>query len=201
MKNSQKSTGVLNHGFLPLRPKSSAPGCSAPGCSACGREGGFTYISLLFVIIVIGLILASTGQMWSTIVKREKEAELIFRGSEIRKAIGSYYKRPGVLKVYPKDLKVLVEDKRLTTAMRHLRKIYVDPMTGESDWELIKAPDGGIQGVKSRSEEEPYKKQNFPEELKDLEGKLTYNEWEFVYVQKKVATKGKRGPAKEPGKK
>jgi type II secretory pathway pseudopilin PulG len=196
MKNSQKSVRVLNRGPSPFRPES-----SFPDRSARSPDGGFTYISLLFVIIVMGLTLASTGQMWSTIVKREKEAELIFRGNEFRKAIESYHKRPGVIKVYPKKLNDLVKDKRLTTQMRHLRKIYVDPMTGESDWKLIKAPDGGIQGVKSRSEGEPYKKMNFPEELSDLEGKLTYSEWEFVYVPGKIATKGKKAPAKAVEKK
>jgi type II secretory pathway pseudopilin PulG len=175
MKNSQKSVRPFNCGLAFFLSDS--------------NEGGFTYISLLFVIIVIGMALASTGRMWSTVLKREKEAELIFRGSEIRKGIERYYKRPGIIKAYPKSLSDLIKDKRLATVKRHLRKIYVDPMTGEPDWVLIKAPDGGIQGVKSRSGEEPYKKKNFPEELKALEDKLKYSEWEFVYVPEKGAPK------------
>jgi type II secretory pathway pseudopilin PulG len=187
MEGSEKTSGA----FLPKLPAHGCPahGRPAHGRPGRGREGGFTYITLLFVIIVIGMALASTGQLWSTIVKREREAELIFRGSEIRKAIESYYKRPGVINVYPKSLKDLVKDNRLTTVKRHLRKIYVDPMTGESDWVLIKAPDGGIQGVRSRSEEEPFKKKDFPEELSALEGKSKYSEWEFVYTPTKGASK------------
>jgi type II secretory pathway pseudopilin PulG len=144
------------------------------------HECGFTYISLLFVIIVIGLALGSTGQVWSTVQKREKEAELIFRGGQIRSAIERYYKMPGI-KGYPKTLEDLLKDKRQAVLTRHLRRIYEDPLTGKADWLPIKAPDGGIMGVKSRSTDETFKTKNFPPGLENLEGKTIYRQWEFVY--------------------
>lgn len=144
------------------------------------HEGGFTFVSLLFIIIVIGLALGSTGKLWSNIMKRDKEEELIFRAGQIRTAIEKYYKMPGI-KGYPQTLNDLLKDKRQPVLTRHLRKIYEDPMTGKADWALIKVHGGGIMGIRSRSGDEPYKKQNFPKELKNLEGKIKYSEWEFVY--------------------
>jgi type II secretory pathway pseudopilin PulG len=155
-------------------------GSRAKASLAAKHEYGFTYISLLFVIIVIGLALGSTGQVWSTVQKREKEVELIFRGGQIRSAIEKYYKMPGI-KGYPKTLEDLLKDKRQPVLMRHLRRIYEDPMTGKADWFLIKAPDGGIMGVKSRSTDETFKTKNFPPGLENLEEKTMYSQWEFVY--------------------
>lgn len=144
------------------------------------HEGGFTYITLVFAIIVIGLALGSTGKLWSTVMERDKEEELIFRASQIRTAIERYYKMPGI-KGYPQTLNDLLKDTRQPVLTRHLRRVYEDPMTGKADWALIKVHGGGIIGIKSRSGAEPYKKQNFPVELKNLEGKTKYSEWEFVY--------------------
>jgi type II secretory pathway pseudopilin PulG len=172
-----------------------------PKCGKCG-ESGFTYIALLFTIVVAGITLASAGTVWSTVMKREKEEELLFRGGAIRSAIESYYKMTGI-KGYPKTLEDLLDDKRQTFLTRHLRRIYVDPMTGKADWVLLKAPDGGIKGVKSRSPDEPLKKKSFSVELSSLEDKSGYSEWEFVYSPEAPpeeggpAAPGKRGPSYE----
>lgn len=144
------------------------------------REAGFTYLSLLFIIVVIGIALGAAGQVWSTAAKREKEAELIFRGNAISKAIGLYYEA-GSVRTYPRELGDLLKDPRQLTVKRYLRKIYEDPMTRTIDWDLIKTPDGGVMGIKSRSGDEVIKKDNFPAGLELLKGKKSYNEWEFVF--------------------
>lgn len=144
---------------------------------------GFAYLTVIFMAAVIGITLGMAGQVWSTASTRAKEEELIFRGDQIRKAVGRYYEESPGAKAYPKSLEELVNDKRWPVTKRHLRKIYIDPMTGKADWESIKAPDGGIMGVRSKSTKAPYKKKNFPTGLTGFEGKMNYSGWDFVYIQ------------------
>lgn len=146
------------------------------------NDKGFTYLALLFAVTVIGITFAVGGQVWSTVVMREKEKELLLRGGEIRAAIGRYYEKSPGSKAYPRNLVELLKDPRYPVTSRYLRRIYEDPMTGKPDWELISAPGGGIMGVKSRSSKEPYKKKDFPKELQGFEGKSKYSEWEFIYI-------------------
>lgn len=144
---------------------------------------GFTYLTVLFMVAILGLALASTGKVYSQAAHREKEEELLFRGGQIRKAIGRYYDESPGAKAYPKNLEELVKDNRWPVPKRHLRRLYTDPLTGKADWEFVKSPDGaGIMGVKSKSAKETIKRKNFPQELASLEGKTRYNEWEFNYT-------------------
>lgn len=59
-------------------------------------------------------------------------------------------------------------DKRYPTPRRHLRRLFVDPITGKTDWGLVNAPEGGIMGVYSLSEREPMKRANFEPEDGDF---------------------------------
>ena len=145
-------------------------------------QSGFTYLALLVMIVIIGIVLMAAGRQWRIIVKRDKEEELLFRGSQMRKAIELYYLTPhGGKNIYPKDLEELLQDPGSLSAKRYLRKIYKDPITGE-DWVLLLEKDGRIKGVRSKSDEEPLKKYNFPSEFKSFEGKITYSDWLFEYT-------------------
>lgn len=62
--------------------------------------------------------------------------------------------------------------------LRHLRKVYVDPLTGK-DWGLQMAPEGGIIAVFSTAEGTPTKTGGFPSELSYLEGTKKYSDWVF----------------------
>ncbi len=55
------------------------------------RDGGFTYLALLLVIVVMGVVMGATAEIWHTAVQREKERELLFVGNQFRNAIRSYY--------------------------------------------------------------------------------------------------------------
>ncbi|MBI5237140.1 MAG: type II secretion system protein [Deltaproteobacteria bacterium] len=152
-----------------------------------GRQGsygkaGFTYLAVLFAVMVMGLILSRTGALHRNAAERAKEEELIFRGLEIKRAIGAYYMENNR---YPSRLEDLLKDPGLPYTKRYLRRLYADPFTGRADWELIKAPQleiaAGIIGVRSRGLGEPFKKTDFPPELKGLEGKKRYGDWEFAY--------------------
>lgn len=131
--------------------------------------GGYTYLLLLFAVAVSGILLAVTGQFWHTNLQREKEADLLFAGRQIRAAIESYYRGPSQegaspIHEYPRQLEQLLEDRRtalgLAPAMRHLRRLYVEPFTASQKWGLIRQGEG-IVGVYSLSEEKPLKTNGF----------------------------------------
>ena len=159
------------------------------------KEDGFTYLAALFMVAVIGITLSVTAEVWSSVVKREREEELIFRGGQMRDAIKSYYYSSPGARVFPREMNQLIKDPRFPGVKRHLRRIYEDPMSGKPDWEAIKAPDGAIKGVRSLSEAEPLKKENFPSDFEDFNGKSKYSEWEFVYNPQKDEAASKNKPA------
>jgi type II secretory pathway pseudopilin PulG len=143
---------------------------------------GFTYIALLVAIAVGGILLAAIGELASHAQQRDKEAELLFAGHQLREAIGTYYERsPGGAKAYPKTLEDLLEDARMPVVTRHLRKVYRDPITGKVDWGLVEAPGGGIMGVYSKSEAQPLKSSNFPRGDESFMDARTYTEWKFTH--------------------
>lgn len=143
-------------------------------------QRGFTYIGVLVFVALVGVALAGVGQLWSTNAKRDKEAQLLFVGDEFRRAIGSYYEgSPGVHQ-FPQALEDLLEDRRLPVVRRHLRKIYVDPMTGGTEWGLVKNGNA-ILGVHSLSQDKPLKTANFRAEDAPFEGSRAYADWTFAY--------------------
>ena len=46
--------------------------------------------------------------------------------------------------------------------LRHLRRLYRDPLTGSADWGVVKGPDGGVIGVYSQAPGKPLKQDGFP---------------------------------------
>lgn len=144
---------------------------------------GYSYIGVLLIVATIGLTLALASTLWSFAQQRERERELIFVGNQFKRAIGQYYERtPGMVKVYPMRLEDLLQDNRYVTTQRYLRKIYKDPITNQSEWGIINAPQGGIMGVFSKSDAKPIKQSGFKETNNNLEGQNHYYDWQFFYV-------------------
>ena len=147
------------------------------------RQRGFTYLVLLFMVAIMGAVLAATATVWHTLAQRDKEQELLYAGDAFRRAIGLYYERtPGAAKQYPKKLDDLLEDKRQVSLTRYLRKIYIDPFTASKEWGLVPGPGGTIMGVYSRSDAVPIKTGNFDKADQDFAGKGSYQDWRFVYA-------------------
>jgi type II secretory pathway pseudopilin PulG len=147
-------------------------------------QSGFTYLTVMFAVVLLGLAASVAAHQWKTVVKREKEAELLFRGGEIRRAIFAYCatSRPGMMHC-PSSLDDLLKDPGSPTGRRYIRRVYKDPISND-DWELIKTKDDNyILGVHSKSEEVPLKTGDFPPEYKDFEGKGKYSEWIFECQQ------------------
>ncbi len=155
-----------------------SPLASRPG------QKGFTYITALIFVAVVGISLNVAGQCWSNKMKREKEKELLFYGDRFRQAIEAYNTATpgGKTPEYPRSLKDLLKDPRYPKVHRHLRKIYKDPMTPEGEWGIVMAPKGGIKGVFSKSKDKPLKTGNFPSPYEDFEKAETYADWKFVFA-------------------
>ena len=157
---------------------------------------------LMVMVVVLGLAAGMAGQSWRSIMQREREAELLWRGHQYQQAIGSYYAvNQGAVRTLPQKLEDLMRDPRFPKVVKHLRKLYNDPVTGK-DWELIRDPANRIIGVRSTSDLRPFRQEGFPEGLEKLTWKSSYREWEFVYKppkKKSVArkTSGSSAPKTE----
>jgi len=140
-------------------------------------ESGFSYLSVMALVAVIGIFLSVAGYQWKTVIKREKEKELLFRGNQIRSAILQYM-NDDPLKRFPHGMEDLIRDPRSPNPKRYLRKIYKDPMTNEA-FSLIQDPVRGLVGVHSSSHEKPLKIKNFSTEDICFEDKESYSDWRF----------------------
>lgn len=169
------------------------------------RESGFTLLGLLFLMMVLGIALAAVGTVWETAARREKEAELLFVGDQYRRALESYYRAtPGQAKRYPASLSDLVKDNRFPNAVRHLRRLYHDPMTQGEQWGEVKEGNE-IVGVYSLYLGTPLKQGGFAKDYADFEGKESYLEWVFLArkdpadreVQDQAAGQGEQRKLKE----
>jgi type II secretory pathway pseudopilin PulG len=148
---------------------------------AAQSSAGFTFVGLLIWIAISGVALAALGQLWSTAARRERERELLFVGAQFRDAIGRYYEQSPGAKQYPRTLEELLQDPRVPVVRRHLRRIYLDPMTGKPDWVLVKQGDQ-LVGVASASSEKPLKTAGFAPADEAFTDAATYADWRFVYT-------------------
>jgi len=146
------------------------------------RTEGFAYLWTLLAVALMGVGLAVVGQVYSTSLQREKEQELLFIGRQFREALGRYHsvRSVGGYETYPATLEELLQDPRSPVALRHLRRQYVDPMTGKAEWRLIRL-DGKIVGIHSLSAATPLKQDGFEPAEASFKGAKRYADWVFTY--------------------
>lgn len=142
------------------------------------RQRGFTYLTMLFAVALVGLGLALAGEVWRTAVMREREAQLLHVGGQYRRAIELYYLSGPAQ--YPRALDDLLKDTRQARTERYLRKLYADPITGKTDWGLLKTPAGEIMGVYSLSDDRPFRTTGFGAG-NDFGDATRYSDWKFTY--------------------
>ncbi|WP_419709771.1 type II secretion system protein [Pseudomonas sp. NFX224] len=156
-------------------------------------QGGFTYLGVLLLIMVMGMGLASAGELWATAARRDRERQLLWVGTQYAQALRSYYRSSPGLAQYPKELADLLQDERFPSAKHHLRQLYPDPISGD-DWFLMRGFDGRITGISSASTDKPLKQVDFPAQWSDFNGMASYKDWQFV--AEKAFTDGASGPVK-----
>lgn len=161
-----------------------------PGSCAAGREAGFTYLGLLALVVLIGLLLAAAGEVVATSMQRDHEAELLWVGHAYRDAIGRYFAHYGR---YPTSLADLVGDSGDTVLpFRAIRRLYRDPMTNGRDWVLVPGLGGGIMGVTSASTRSPLKHAGFDAVDNKFADAEAYANWSFIYDPNAAPVPGRR---------
>lgn len=147
------------------------------------NQRGAALLVVLILAMILGLGAGVAGTTWKTIMQRAKEKELLFRGEEYRKAIGNYFQgnNVGPKGSFPSSLEALLKDPRALYTVRHIRRLYLDPMTGE-EWFVIRNESKKIIGVRSTSTKEPFKKAGFAPPYEKFSEAKTYQDWEFVYT-------------------
>lgn len=161
---------------------------------------GYIYIWTLFATMLAGVMLAAAGEVWQTTSQREKERELLFIGDQFRRAITSYYDaaQAGTTSTrYPESLEQLLEDKRGAKPLRHLRKIFFDPLTNRYEWGLVEEENGGITGIYSLSELQPIKRGNFPADYTNFEKAKNYQDWQFIHAEAATKNAGRSAASQE----
>lgn len=148
------------------------------------RSRGFTYLGLLFALALGGVALAALGQRWQLAAQREHEAELLFRGSEIRVALERFAAAtPAGMPQQPQTLQELLRDNRQPTPRHWLRRLYADPFSGRSDWRLLRNAQGGITGVASSAQRPALRRHDLPDGVgvaADAATPVRVGDWEFI---------------------
>ncbi|MDO8042163.1 type II secretion system protein [Janthinobacterium sp. SUN137] len=146
------------------------------------RQRGVTYLGLIILVAILGLVGAAGLKMGSLLQRQAAEQELLDIGAEFIDALQSYTgATPAGQPQHPPTLAALLRDPRFPQVRRHLRKLYVDPVTGRAEWGLLYQPGGqGIIGVHSLSSSAPLKVGNFDARFTGFEGKSHLSEWQFV---------------------
>jgi type II secretory pathway pseudopilin PulG len=150
--------------------------------SGCASARGYAMVALLVAMSIMAVMLGLALPVWQTAIRREREAELVFRGEQYVQAIRLFQRR--YAGTFPPNVDVLVQQ-------RFLRRRYQDPITGR-DFQPVYAGTGrttgdvgagatlppttfsgrgGLIGVVSMSNEASLRLYN---------GRGRYNEWSFV---------------------
>jgi type II secretory pathway pseudopilin PulG len=154
------------------------------------REQGFTYVGLIVTVTIIGLVGAATLKADALLRRAAAEEELLEIGAAFSAALASYAEAtPRGQPQQPPTLDDLLRDPRVPGIRRHLRKIFVDPITGKAEWGIVwmnkgQGVDGaggsGVLAVYSLSNAKPLKQANFDARFQMLEKREHLSDWKFA---------------------
>jgi type II secretory pathway pseudopilin PulG len=144
------------------------------------NQRGATYLLLLVALALLSLVAATALSAGHSLAQRDKETELLFIGAQFRSALLSYEQHtPPGGKPRPSSLEQLLRDDRTPVPRRHLRRIFVDPISGQDQWGLIKDPAASIVGVHSLAEGRPVKQDKFESPFESFRASTRYSDWVF----------------------
>ena len=191
-------------------------------------DGGYAMAALLVTLGVMSVVLGMAMPVWRTVVQREKEEELIFRGRQYARAIQLYQRKFAA--TFPASVDLLVEQ-------RFLRKKYTDPMTRSGEFEILyqgtlaqrqaasmagrggTSPGqaagparGGAAGLSVTTPSAFGSQATGPQggvvgvaskskekSIRILDGRTAYNEWQFVWTAPQTTRPGQPGPGGRGG--
>lgn len=111
-------------------------------------RAGYSLVEMVVAALLISTLATASFPLAKFTIKRQKEADLRSALRSMRNAIDEYkrYSDAGLLPVdlgtdgYPAELEILVEGVDLVGQIdmrkKFLRRIPIDPMTGEAEWGL-----------------------------------------------------------------
>jgi type II secretory pathway pseudopilin PulG len=111
----------------------------SPIRAGSAREAGYTLLALLGIVTVMLIALGAAVPHWKSLADRGKEAELVARGWQYAEAIRVFQNRFGR---FPNTLAELVE-----LEPRSIRRLWDDPVTGESFLLLMEVAGGTLVSV------------------------------------------------------
>ena len=151
---------------------------------------GFTYLSLIIMVAIVGLVAASAIKLGSVLQRSRAEQELLDIGAAFSDALKSYADAtPSGMPPQPPSLQDLLKDPRFPGTRRHLRKIFVDPMTGKAEWGIVyRGEKIGVLAIYSLSDAKPVKIGNFPARYSGFEGKNRISDWKFTMGEQEKNT-------------
>ena len=121
---------------------------SRPSACCAPSERGVTLVAVLVMVAVSVVMMGKATTHWEGLLEREREAELIFRGEEYKKALETFQRQNRRL---PTKLEELIK-----TKPRSIRRLYKDPFNPDGDWVII--PAGSKPKTAASSAEEKWKK-------------------------------------------
>lgn len=185
-------------------------------------EKGYTLVACLIVITLLLISLGVATQVWSHLLRRDAEEELIFRGNQYVEAIRVFQIRHGRL---PMKLEELIKSE--PGKPRCIRRLWKDPITHSDKWGLVFAdgrkwppvkeelpegeqPEGSIKIERIEIEHQfDLEGQEAPvgpivgvfstsddESIREYNGRKHYNEW--VFSIRKAPGRPTGGPPGSP---
>jgi type II secretory pathway pseudopilin PulG len=100
---------------------------NSPMNLAAKASSGYAMAALLVGLSIMAVMMSVAMPAWSHMIRRDKEAELVFRGTQYARAINQYQRK--FANASPASLDVLVEQ-------RLLRKKFRDPLSPNKDGEF-----------------------------------------------------------------
>src|SRR4051812_21144667 len=94
-------------------------------------QSGYVMIMVLLMLALMVMGLTVAAPKIAQQVRREREEEMMHRGTEYGRAVKKYYKK---FNRYPTS----VDQLENTNGIRFLRKKYTDPMNPEGVWRIVR---------------------------------------------------------------
>lgn len=143
---------------------------------------GVVLMGLVVLLALAGLTLLRFGESAATARQREREMQLLWVGQQYMQALESYYRAtPGPVKHLPVKMEELLRDSRFPNPVRHLRRLYPDPLQPEVPWGIVKRGNQ-IIGVYSQSDAATLRRSGFAPGLETFTGVTQYSGWRFLFV-------------------